>query len=233
MRCAIMQPTYLPWPGYFNLICNVDYFVFLDNVQHEKQSWQTRNRILLQSVEHLLVVPTAKTPLSTLIKDIRLSDDSHWKRKTLSTLSAAYMKAEYGSKILELMEPFYRESKYRYLADFNIAIIRALCKSMDIKTRLLRASELNCAGGRSERLIKIAQALNCQSYLSPNGSMGYLERDRFEETSNLNVKYQTFLSKPYAQYKAKDFVSHLSLIDLIANHGFEYAKHYVLDQENI
>ena len=61
MRCAIMQPTYLPWAGYFNLISQVDRFVFLDDVQFEKQSWQTRNRILLQGEECLISVPVRKT----------------------------------------------------------------------------------------------------------------------------------------------------------------------------
>jgi WbqC-like protein family len=43
--CAIMQPTYLPWVGYLDLIDRVDVFVFLDNVQFERRSWQQRNQI--------------------------------------------------------------------------------------------------------------------------------------------------------------------------------------------
>ena len=46
MKCAIMQPNYLPYPGYFNLISSVDKFIILDTAQFEKQSWQSRNRIL-------------------------------------------------------------------------------------------------------------------------------------------------------------------------------------------
>ena len=35
-KVAIMQPTYLPWAGYFGLMMASDIFIFLDNVQFEK-----------------------------------------------------------------------------------------------------------------------------------------------------------------------------------------------------
>ena len=44
-RIAISQPTYLPRIGYFDLVDQVNTFVFLDTVQFEKQSWQQRSRI--------------------------------------------------------------------------------------------------------------------------------------------------------------------------------------------
>ena len=48
MKCAIMQPHYFPWSGYFNLISKVDNFVFLDDAQFSKDSWQVRNKILIK-----------------------------------------------------------------------------------------------------------------------------------------------------------------------------------------
>ena len=43
-KIAIMQPTFLPWVGYFDLIDQVDTFVFLNDVQFQKQTWQHRNK---------------------------------------------------------------------------------------------------------------------------------------------------------------------------------------------
>ena len=57
MKISIMQPTYLPWSGYFSMIKNADIFVFLDDVQFDKRSWQQRNRILLNKKETFLTVP--------------------------------------------------------------------------------------------------------------------------------------------------------------------------------
>ena len=57
MIVAIMQPTYLPWVGYFNLINKSEYFVFLDDVQFDKRSWQQRNKIIINSHQRYLTVP--------------------------------------------------------------------------------------------------------------------------------------------------------------------------------
>jgi len=51
MKTVIMQPTYLPWMGYFGMIDIADMFVFYDDVQFEKQSWQQRNKIKTPSGE--------------------------------------------------------------------------------------------------------------------------------------------------------------------------------------
>ena len=64
MRCVIMQPTYMPWAGYLHLIDQADVFVFLDDVQFEKQSWQNRNRVLVRGAPHWLTVPVLRQHLS-------------------------------------------------------------------------------------------------------------------------------------------------------------------------
>ena len=60
MICAIMQPTYMPWIGYFDLIDQVDKFVFLDDVKLVKQSWHVRNRIKTEQGALLLTIPVKK-----------------------------------------------------------------------------------------------------------------------------------------------------------------------------
>ena len=71
-----MQPTYIPWAGYFDLINRSDVFVFLNNVQFSKQSWQVKNKILSNGNELKLTVPIKKARLSTNIDQI-IIDDSH------------------------------------------------------------------------------------------------------------------------------------------------------------
>ena len=59
--CVIMQPSYLPWIGYFDLIQRSNVFVFLNDVQFSKQSWQVKNKINSQGKELVLTVPVKKT----------------------------------------------------------------------------------------------------------------------------------------------------------------------------
>jgi len=71
MIVSIMQPTYLPWIGYFDLISKSDIFVFLDDVQFSRRSWQQRNRILLDGKETMLTIPIQnKGKREQLIKDV-------------------------------------------------------------------------------------------------------------------------------------------------------------------
>ena len=77
-----MQPTYLPWEGYFNLISKADKFIFLDDVQFVKQSWQSRNYILSSNGKLLLSIPIKKHDLSTNINKIKINDNQNWRKNT-------------------------------------------------------------------------------------------------------------------------------------------------------
>lgn len=224
-----MQPTFLPWSGYFDLIESVDHFVLLDNVQHSRQSWQTRNRILLNGAEHMLVVPTEKCALSTLISDVRINDARDWRRKHWLTLCAAYSNASYGHDALALLEPFYVGINERSLARFNQGIICAIADALSCRAKVHTASELETKSGRSERLVSICKVLECDTYVSPQGAKEYLEDDGFSETSGIRLEFQDYSPQPYRQFRSKDFVSHLSIVDVIANLGVERAKSYISD----
>lgn len=227
MKCAIMQPTYLPWSGYFNLISNVDFFIFLDDVQFEKRSWQTRNRILLQGQEYLISVPVCKARRDTPVHEILISKKTDWRRKHWLTLQASYGRAPYGEEVLTLLEPFFNEETPELLSDFNQAIILRIAQALSLRAKFIRASELNCGGVRSRHLTEILRKLECDEYLSPKGSAEYLEEDRFVELSGISLTFQEFQPAPYGQYRTNTFISNLSIIDVIANIGLEATKDYI------
>lgn len=227
MICAIMQPCYLPWSGYFNLISRANKFVFLDNVQFEKQSWQSRNRILLQGKEHLLAVPVARSKLDTPIYRIVIDQRTLWQKKHWRTLQGAYQKAPHGSSVLDMLEPYYTKETPETLSEFNQAIIRCLAQTMKLATDLFRSSELACDGGRTERLINICKCLGCDEYLSPEGAREYLNQDSFAERSGIKLSFQDFKPSPYPQYGSSEFISHLSIVDVMANQGVDRAVEYI------
>jgi hypothetical protein len=224
--CAIMQPTFMPWTGYFNLIASVDGFVFLDDVPYQKRSWQVRNRICLNGAEHLLTVPVQKCSRGTLVKDVQLSTDASWFEKHINLLSSAYKKAPHGRDLLSFIDTTYSDNNIESLSDFNIKIIKQLCGLFKISTKLHIASEMSCPDHRSEHLNNICLALGAENYLSPIGSKEYLLEDQFESITGTKLSFHEFSPAQYHQYGRKEFLSHLSILDVIANIGFDNAQRY-------
>lgn len=225
--CSIMQPTYLPWSGYFGLINAVDKFVLLDDVQFERRSWQSRNRILMNGVINTLTVPIRKVARSTIISEIEIADHEEWQASHWKTLQTAYANAPYGASLLSLLEPVYIEKSYILLADLNRRLIEVLCSGLNIKTPIISASSLCCDGARSSHLFAICNEIGCDRYISPRGSADYLAIDEFASMGELSLGFQEFIPRPYSQFRVAEFVSHLSIVDVIANIGWVGALNYI------
>src|SRR5690242_13477665 len=123
MKCVIMQPTFLPWAGYFHLLAEADVFVFLDDVQLSKQSWQTRNRILLNGQPHWISVPIEHRGLSQTIRETPLVHTVQ--EKLCRTLEQTYAHHPYRSTMQSINELLRRP--WSSLASLNIALIHRIC----------------------------------------------------------------------------------------------------------
>ena len=216
--CAIMQPTYLPWSGYFSLIASVDVFVFLDDVQFSRDTWQSKNRILLDGAEHYLTVPNVYAPLKSQICDILVDDTKEWRQEHITALLSAYGEHPWGRQCIKVVERALRTGK-NHLADVSIALIEELCHMVGLTTPFVRATSLGCGGRRSEHVALICKALNCDRYLSPAGARDYLKEDKFEDMSSVRLDFLEVEPSPYPQAGFQGFMSHLSIIDVIANIG--------------
>lgn len=231
MICAIMQPTFLPWIGYFNLIHNVDKFVFLDDVQFEKQSWQSRNRILLNGSEYLLSIPIKKFEIGTRLNNIYISNNTNWRYKQWHSLNYAYKKCNFGNDALSILSPYYTKYDIKYLSEFNIKLIIQIAKVLKINVEFIKSSKLKCRGKRSTYIKNILDEINCDEYLSPIGSINYLKEDKFTSYKGRTIKFQNYIPKSYLQHNNKNFTSHLSIIDILSNIGIEKTKTHVKSNE--
>ena len=54
MKIAIMQPYFLPYIGYWQLINCVNKMVIYDNVKYTKKGWINRNRLFYRKNLHTL-----------------------------------------------------------------------------------------------------------------------------------------------------------------------------------
>ena len=227
MNISVMQPTYLPWAGYFNLIVKAAQFIFLDDVQFSYQSWQQRNRIIVNAQPHILTVPVlTKGRSHQCICDVEVDETKHWRKKHLSTLGQAYARHPYGREVTALVEGVLAANKV-FLMEINMDLIKALSGAMGMNSTFYRSSELDIQGSRSSRLLELCRHFGADTYLSPCGAQQYIEEDGVFSTSEIKVVYQDFLPGPYPQHGVKEFISHMSIIDLLANVGFEEGRKYV------
>ena len=214
---VITQPTYLPWLGYFEQFARADVFVFLDTVQFEGRSWQCRNRLKVPGGEPFwLTVPLASHARNTPIKDIVISPDQPWSKNHLRTIQTALGGAPFYKETMGHIEQWLGSS-HEKLADLNIAGIRMFSDLLGLQTRMLRASELEVTGARSELLLLICQAVGADQYYSAAGSRAYLDVDLFA-ANGIGVTFQQWDPPTYSQ-RGEPFVSHLAALDAIMNIG--------------
>jgi hypothetical protein len=226
MKCAIMQPHYLPWPGYFNLMSKVDKYIFLDDVQFSKNSWQSRNQIIVNNHKKWITIPTKKSSLKTNINNKLIDFSKNWQLKQSKTIIQAYSKHSYIKDLEELMN-FCNTIKLLNLSDYNIEILKFLSFKLNIKVEFIKSSVFNSKKERTYRVIEILEKIKASEYLSPIGAKDYLEQDKFNEITKVKLKFNDFQSMPYVQKKLKSFLPNLSIIDLIANLGWTEATRYV------
>ncbi|HXS35986.1 MAG TPA: WbqC family protein [Flavipsychrobacter sp.] len=137
-----MQPSFLPWLGFFDLIRKADVFVVYDHVQFEKQSWQQRNRIRNKQGEMMLIMPVRhNNGLQRKIKDVEIDFSRNIFRKHLNSIQLSYSKAKNFDIIYPLIETIFSK-KYTYLIDLNLALIGLGMEYLSINKKLLFSSEM-------------------------------------------------------------------------------------------
>lgn len=223
MIVAVHQPHFLPWLGYLDRMIQADVFVLLDHVQFERRNYQNRTQIRLEGKAHWLTVPVVQRSQQERILEKRLDNPLNgetrgWGPNRFLTLYHGYRQARF----FELYAPRLREileSRWERLVDLDQALLDFLRESLDIRTPLLRSSELEVDGHRSELLLNICRAVGADAYLAGmGGSRAYLDCQMFAR-AGVRVIWQDFRHPQYPQCGAEPFIAGLSAIDLLFNCG--------------
>jgi hypothetical protein len=220
MKIGIMQPTYLPWIGYFDMMDQVDTFVLLDHVQFSKQSWQQRNRIKTpQGLEWLTVPVDVKGRSRQSIRDVRIHT-AQFAKKHVHALEMHYGRAAYRAAVIrELAGLLLREPPWDRLAELNVALIGWLGRALGVLTPVVRSSTLSPRGERTEALVSICEQLGGTHYLATLGSAESLLADlHVFEARGIPVTFHHYVHPTYTQLYPP-FVPYASAIDLLCNTG--------------
>lgn len=224
MICAVMQPTYFPWLGYFDLIDQADQFVFYDDVQYVKQSWQSRNKVLTSSGATFLTVPVYKSELETPIHTIEIDYRKPWVKKHLKTIYFNYCKNDFFDEVYPVIEKLL-QAPYPNLAAFHIAVITAMTEGLGINTALIKSSSLpDTLETKDRRLVEICKNLKASTYISTLGAAVYIEKESEGgalKKSGIDLLYHHYEHPLYTQRGSSEFLPYLCIIDLLMNVGFE------------
>lgn len=214
-----MQPTYFPWIGYFDLIDQSSDFIFLDDVQFSKQSFQQRNRLRTADGLAWLTVPVlSKGRSAQLIREVEINQGGDFPRKHVRAIEMHYARTPYFNNYFEWLKNIL-ESGRNLLSELNIQLIKKISVLLGIEGHFLKSSELGESGKRSSLLVKLCDRVGADVYLSTIGAQEYLVEE-FQEFSRSGIK--VFLHQyehPEYSQLYRPFIPFASIIDLLFNEG--------------
>ena len=217
MKLGIMQPYFLPYIGYFQLIEAVDKFVIYDDVQFIKGGWINRNNILLNNRRFLFNLLLKGASSNKLITDIHVQENQS---KLIKTIESAYKKAPMYNIVFPLFLQI-MSFKEKNLARFVGNSIEELCKYMRIHTQLVYSSDLKKDSSlkAQEKILHICRLLDVDNYLNAIGGQVLYTKSDFE---NCGVRLN-FIKTELISYKQfnDEFIPNLSIIDILMFNSIE------------
>lgn len=213
---AIMQPGYLPWLGYFDLVAMADVFVVYDDVQFDKGGWRNRNRILTPAGPLWLTVPVLTKGRFGQRNDEVLLRDRTWPEKHARTIAQYYRRAPYFEWAFAAIEAYLANAAHHErLLDVCTEGHCRLAALIGLGTKTVLASELDCpgAGDPTARLVAICRKLGATRYISADASRAYMAEDQWRD-AGIELVYQRYPHPTYPQF-GQSFVSHLSIVDAL------------------
>ena len=220
MRVVILQPSYIPWRGYFHQIHKADIFVFYDCVQYDKHGWRNRNKIKTTQGPQWLTIPVNSKGCvneGLPLKDVSIEWKSRWTDKHFKSLVQSYGKSRFFRQYLPLVEEIYRRNDDK-LADFTCASTEVISRALGIKhTKFLRSSSLCVHGSKTDRIVEILKQLGANHYVSGPSAKAYLEINKINE---IGVSVE-FIDYDYPEYPQMNgpFEPQVTILDLLFNVG--------------
>lgn len=199
MNVCILQPSYIPWRGYFHQIQKSDVFVFYDDIDYDARGWRNRNRVKTRHGVQWLTIPVKSKgrKRGTPIHEMEIDWETDWIARHWTTLTHAYARAPHFERYAKLLEPCYRGHP-ELLADFTTETTQILARALGSDTKFLRSSEMGIGGRQTARLIEILRTLDAHHYITGPSAKGYIEEDLFEK-AGIELEYMVYDYPEYEQ----------------------------------
>jgi hypothetical protein len=216
MKCVILQPSYIPWRGYFDQINRADVFVFYDDVQYDKHGWRNRNQIKTSQGRQWLTIPVHSRGVmekSIPINQMEIDWSKPWNESHWKALTFAYGRAPFFQNYARLLESFYQRHD-KFLSDFTIDLTITLARELGMQhTRFMRSSEIPSRGQKTDRLVQILMQVGATHYLSGPSAKDYIESEKLA-SAGISLEYIDYNYPQYPQLHPP-FDPNLSILDLL------------------
>jgi hypothetical protein len=215
---AIIQSSYIPWKGYFDIIGAVDELILYDDAQYTKNDWRNRNRVKTQHGLRWLTIPVSTSGRWPLpIRDVEV-DPAAWADRHWKTLAQSYARADGFAAFGPHFEAVYASLTERTLSDVNHRFITEVCGLLGIQTRITRSMEYRLVDGRNERLVDLCRQVGADVYLSGPSASAYLDEELFA-ASGIAVRYVDYSGYPEYAQPHPPFEHAVSILDLLFSVG--------------
>lgn len=218
MNISIHQPQYLPWLPYLMKIEESDVFIFLDTVDFQKNGLQNRNQVKTARGPQWLTVPVRQR-LGQKIHDVKIDKSTNWRRKHWQTIQQCYTQAPAFKSYEKDIATLY-EREWNELNELNIELTTLMLNWMEIKTEIMRSSQMKSTGAGSDLVLNLCLEAGATRYLTGLGGKNYLDEESFAKAGVEIVYGPSVLPVAYPQLFSKvGFLNHLSALDIVLNCG--------------
>lgn len=245
MILAGMQPYFMPYLGYWQLINAVDKIIIYGYLNFIKGGWVNRNRIIQKNGEiNYITVPLRKQSPSLLISEVQIDNSVNWSERMLKTIMINYKKAPYFDQIYPLIEKVLSK-RYDTLMSINAESICGIAEFLEIDTIIdcdnERFVELEEKLARIDtdyslfpylektrpekmvaRMLEQCRMENSQHLINALGGMELYDKKEFEQYG-IKLEFIKMNDISYPQFN-HDFVPNLSIIDVMMHNGKEGTK---------
>jgi len=227
MTVTIHQPYYLPYLGYFHKILNSDIFVILDDAQFEKGNFYNRNKINSNNGPILLTIPVSVKNHDDPINSVTIPSHK-WQIKHFKTITQSYKKAPFFSDHEQFLEDVYINNSWNSFSELTFFMMQYFLEYLEVEIPIFKSSKMQIASVKTQRLLDISLKVKADTYLSGPSGRKYLDTKLFE-AANVKIIYQEFIHPEYNQIHP-DFISHLTILDLLMNEG-KKSKEIILSNQ--
>ena len=223
-KLDVLQSNYIPWKGYFDIIHDVDLFIFYDEVQFTKNDWRNRNLLIMNKEPRWLTVPVGDS-IHRKIEDVKIKSPL-WQKKHFHALQINYGASPFYKKYTDFFHYVYMEKNWDYLYRLNRYLIEHIAHDfLKIKTKFDDSRNYTSHGTQSGKLLSLLKSAQTDIYVSGPAAKDYIVTEDYEK-AGIQLIWKDYSNYPEYPQNSKVFTHYVSILDLLFQVGDD-APYYI------